>query len=69
MKGPLIFGMFLNFLGACYFTGEVVRGDIFNPTPHENEAALVACIFLLGLAMGFGAYEKIVKPIKKTDSQ
>lgn len=69
MKRPLLFGMFLNFVGACYFTGEVVKGDILNPTSSENEAAIITCIFLLGLAMGFAVYEKIFKPIKKTDSQ
>ncbi len=69
MRKSLFFGIFLNFLGACYFTGEVVKGDIFNPTPHESDSALIACIFLLGLAMGFSVYEKIFKPTKKTDSQ
>lgn len=68
MKKSLLLGVILNFLGSCYFTGEAIRGDIFNPTPYENESALIACVFLLGLAIGFGMYEKYFQSIKKTDS-
>lgn len=68
MKKPLLFGIIVNFIGACYFTGEAIRGDIFNPTLYENESALIACVFLLGLAIGFSMYEKFFKTIKKTSS-
>ena len=69
MRKSLLFGIIVNFIGSCYFTGEAIKGNIVNPSPYEDEAALIACIFLLGLAIGFSVYEEIFKSIKKTDSQ